>query len=87
MAISVHRQFEAPGEPRERATHAHAQAGQLVLSYSKQRRPRKCGHYAQTYDLLVLRSPQLSFTSRPYVDVAMNLYRQLRAFLLQVKGW
>ena len=33
-----------------------------------------CGHRAQ--NLLVLKSPQLSFMFRPYVRTGMDLYRQ-----------
>ena len=72
MEISVHRRFQVPGEPRERATHA-SRSGSLIFN---QRQPRMCGHRAQTYDLLILRSPQLSFTSGPQVRAGMDLYRR-----------
>ena len=62
------------------------QAGQLVLSYSNQRRLRMCGHHTQTYDLLILRSPQLSFTSRPYIRADMDLYRRYAGFSPVSKG-
>ena len=39
-------------------------------------RSRMCGHGTQ--NLLVLRSPQLSFTFGPYVRAAMDLYRRYK---------
>ena len=66
MEISVHWRFQVPGEPHERATQ---QASQLVLS--SMNASRECVATA-----LILRSPQLSFTSGPQVRAGMDLYRQ-----------
>ena len=78
MEISFHRRFQVLREPRERATHASQSEFWLVLSHSKQRRPRICGHRAQ--NLLVLRSPQLSFTFGPYVRAGMDLFGRHAGF-------
>ena len=43
-----------------------------------------CSRRAQ--NLLILRSPQLSFTFGPYVRVGMDLYRQYAGFLPASKG-
>ena len=58
MEISVHQQFQDPQELCERATHASWSEFCLVLS---QHWPTMCGH--RTQNLLILRSPQLSFMS------------------------
>ena len=84
MEISVHRRFQAPGEPRmkERPT----QAGQLVLSYSNQRQPKMCGHRAQTliWSFSGLRSSLLR-SDRTFVW-AWICTDDTRASRLQVKG-
>ena len=81
MEISVHRGGFNPS-----GSHAHAPAGSYILSYSKWCQPRLCGHQAQTYDLLISRSPHLSFSSRPYVHTCMDLYTaDMRASCLQIK--
>ena len=59
MEIHVsHQQFQDPRELCERATHASRSEFCLVLS---QRQVTMCGHHTQ--NLLILRSPQLSFMS------------------------
>ena len=64
------------GTPHERVAHASQSEVCLVFSlivYSKQRWLRMCDHC--TLNLLILRSPQLSFTSRLYICAGMDLYR------------
>ena len=61
--ISVHRRFQAAWERREGATHASWLEFCLVFCLIVIQ-ARTCGRRAQ--NLLVLRSPQLSFTSGPW---------------------
>ena len=70
-----------------RVTHASQSKFCLALD-SKQRPLRMCGHSAQ--NLLVLRSPQVSFMFGPYVYTGMNLCRSMHdtwASWLQTMGW
>ena len=75
------RQFQAPGEPREKATHTS-----WSVTYSKQGRPKMCGHRGQTHALLILRSPQISFISGSYIRTARICTDDTQASRLQVKG-
>ena len=75
--VSVHQQFQDPGELCEKVTHASRSEFCLVLS---QYWPRMCGHRAQ--NLLVLRSPQLSLCP----DCAGICTDDMQASCLQAKS-
>ena len=61
METSVHQRFQAPGKPRERATHASRSISLIIFQATP---AENVWLRAQTYDLLILRSPQLSFVPR-----------------------
>ena len=74
METSVHQRFQAPGKPRERATHASRSISLIIFQATP---AENVWLRAQIYDLLILRSPQLSFVPRllQYVRAGMDLYR------------
>ena len=82
--LIIHGRFQVPWEPCERATHTSQSEFCLVVTYSKQQQPRMCGHHTQ--NLLVLMSPQLSFSFGPYFCAGMDLYKRYVGFSPASKG-
>ena len=89
MEMSVHRRFQAPWERREGVTHASRLEFCLVFSLIVFQATPAENLWPSRSNLLVLRSPKLSFTSGPWRscgDGSGSVQTIRGLFRLQVKG-